>query len=498
MPPMPVSRPVLLATSGGGLPRREPTTPGVLAPTVALFLIRQVFDTLRCRVLLEPLATALLQPSVPPAFACALPLAPQPSEPSHGRSDGDHMTNTLRGHFLKFLECQEDAPFVLAASVVHSCVQNRQGVSLGCLESARVVPSWATSSARGAELSCESFEVFLLLLRALQRHASWMADTFQVLVRIVLDVFLEPSVCHNAECYSAGVRTVHATLRSAAQRAWGLLQEALSGGAVNDSLLDVFLEEWEVLRGPLPAVAEAASSARRLLPPPAAGARGSVAHRAIRSFLLLRRLLADMVRHTPEVPRERRDEQPAPCFWAEPTNEPTPLQVDPEHLGSFHEGLCFELGGSERIVCGVSTPEGGKETRYLLLHDFWLLLVRPDLAKPGWAVVTTLWPIQQVQCLIDRSNPRLLMVAMQGHRSGLPPGECLAERLGTGPSTCFTMTLNFEDVRRCHRAQAHLQGRCWEVRARLLREAVAFVKAACSQPLPDGLLPDRGYPLETE
>jgi len=514
-PTAPVTRPVPLPGGGGssssGSSRRDavPAPPRVLAPTIALFLIRQVFDTLRCRVLLEPLATALLQPTVSRALACLLPFGPQSNEPSSDAAQGDHLPNPLRERFLKFLECTEDDSFILAASVLHTCVRNRQGFSLGFLESARVVPPRANgrADARAGPLGGARFEVSVLLLRALQRHASWAADTFQVLVRIVLDVFLDPSLCHNAECYSVAVRTVHEALCSSAQRAWSFLQEALAGGAVDDSLLDVFLEEWELHRGPLVAVAEVCSNARRLLPHlatsaaavrgPAGSTGGPAAQRAVRSFLLLRRLLADIVRHTPQVPHDRPDGQPTLCFWAGPTNEPSPLQVDPKFLGSFHEGMRFELGNTDRIVCGVSTPEGGKETRYLLLDDFWLLLVRPDLAAPGWAVVTTLWPLQQVQCLIDRGNPRLLMIAMQGYRTGPSPGESTAEKLG-GPTLCFTTTLNFEDVRRCHRAQGHLQGRRWEVRARLLREAVAFVNAARAQPLPNGLLPEAARLPESE
>jgi len=481
-----------------------PAPPRVLAPTVALFLIRQVFDTLRCRVLLEPLATALLQPAVAEALACALPLAPAAAAHTVCRPPGqDHVPNALRRHFLRFLERQEDAPFLLAAAVVHTCVR-KQGFSRGFLESAKVVPPRASSGEFRVEKPCgstECFEVFMLLLQALQRHPSWLPDTFQVLVRIVLDVFLDPSVCHNAECYSTTLRLVRAALHSAAQRALGFLQEALAGGAVDDSLLDAFLEEWELHRGPLIAVAEVCGNARRMLLPPAASAPaprgpsrqpasatgGVGAQRAMRSFLLLRRLLADITRYTPQVPVERVEGQSRPCFWASATNEPSPLQIDTKLLGSFHEGMSFELGGAERIVCGVTSKDGGRETRYLLLHDFWLLVVRPDLSVPGWAVVTTLWPLQQVQCLIDRSNPRLLMIAMQGLRGGPAPGEASVERMGgSGPGACFTTTLSFEDVRRCHRAQSHLQGRRWEARARLLREAIAFVKDVCSRPPPEG------------
>uniref|UniRef100_A0A7S1AZN9 FPL domain-containing protein n=1 Tax=Noctiluca scintillans TaxID=2966 RepID=A0A7S1AZN9_NOCSC len=470
--------------------------PRGVSPQVALFLLRQVFDIFSCQVLLEPLASALLQPSIPVTLAYSLPHVQDGLQ-----TDGDLTANALRSRFLRCLCSRQDATFLLAASVVHSCTLNRRSLSLAFLESARVLPSatardpapscvssgssseisssrkglWGRKlkklmpkkSSQGHESSSDDVEanadveVLFWLLESLEH--GWLPDTMQVLVRIMLDIFLDPSACHNTICRAAFTEVLHASVRTAAQALRQLLEEASPA----DSLLDLFLDEWalhhipanvaEVCGNPLYLVSATSPQSKQ---PPVDDRK-----KVIRSFLLLRRLLADYTRFAADIPMERSSE--TVCSWAVPSAEVSPLRIEELTVDRFREGSSFEVGKTDRIVCGVAVPEG-KHTRYFLLHDFWLLLVQPDLTKPGWSVVKTLWPIHLVQSIIDRSDPRTVQVGMHAPRS--------ENGSNRKPLTYLTLTLSFEDVTRCHSADQHLQKRRLAVRGVLMRKALAFVQ----------------------
>jgi len=364
-------------------------------------------------------------------------------------------------------------------------------------------PPAAAQPSAGSE--AEVSEVLLLLLQGLQRHASWQLESFQVFVRILLDIFLDPSICHHAKSQAAIKETLEIAVKSSAQLVGRVLHGATvgapekpgAGGSLDDSLLDLLLEEWEIHKAPLASVSDMCGSPRCLLPPAAPAIHGVTAMRrpptssrgqqqgqkTIRSFLLLRRLLMDLAQFMPQVPRERNcvpNVQP----WSNVAfNDPMPFQVDEELASDFSENMNIEVGPMERIVCSLATTQG-KQTRYLLLHDFWLLLVQPDLTMMGWAVVKTLWPLRSVQSLIDRSDPRTLRLGMNALRGAVGSGEATVSRsaesgggAGDRPSMYLTLTLNFEDVTRCHSADKHLQKCRQEVRAKLMEKAVAFVDA---------------------
>jgi hypothetical protein len=288
---------------------------------------------------------------------------------------------------------------------------------------------------------------------------------------------------------------VHTNWKAAAQRLRTVLEEALTSRRNADNLLDVILEEWEWHTAPLVSVTEVCGDARQMLLRPAAGASSGAAaadRRPVRSFLTLRRLFMSIVKYVPQVPREQSAAgQPlGGCFWEGPCPEASPVEVDVERQGSFREGLSFEMGSSDRIVCGVAAQDGTKHTRYLLLHDVWLILVQPDLKTPGWAVVTTLWPIHLIQSQVDRSDPRSLQIGMQAHRGGAAPGEAAVPSTGFGAERKGSLlTLNFEDVSRCHTADMHLRKSRQEVRTQLMQQALAFVNKCLTEPLPQ-------FPLE--
>eukprot|EP00927_Polykrikos_kofoidii_P016368 TRINITY_DN17390_c0_g1_i1.p1 TRINITY_DN17390_c0_g1~~TRINITY_DN17390_c0_g1_i1.p1 ORF type:complete len:900 (-),score=144.43 TRINITY_DN17390_c0_g1_i1:423-3122(-) len=529
-----------------------------IAPVVALFLLRQVFDTFRCRVLLEPLASALLQPFVPAGLAFSI------HGTEHGTSTVADVTlrgsgfqqaqlvpNALREQFLKYLKSDEDALFLFSASVLHSCVKNRRALPLSFLEAARILPpresrrpgevgpevavssiadmsraahvatavaveqqqrrkaspggGYVGGESTSACLEDQQIELLMPLLHALGRHAELQLDTFQVLCRIFLDVFLDSALFHHSRIQAAASKALNTAVRSAALRLRDLLQE--NNG--DDSVLDVILDEWELHKAPPVNVSDVCTNPRRLLQS-ISTCRKSVAslssreenrkrmQKAVRCFFVLRRTFLDFVKHSRtgwggEQTSDTTDQGSTFDLppWAGQATEASPFQLEEETAENFSEGMSFEIGRMDRIVCGVAAPNG-KHTRYLLLHDFWLILARPDLSAPGWVVVKTLWPLWQTQAITDRSDPRTLRIGMVAHRSGPCPGEAVPASSQTACSSppepgeeqasdLFTLALNFEDVRRCHAADIHLQRRRQDLRARQLRKAVAFVERCCSQ-----------------
>jgi len=154
--------------------------------------------------------------------------------------------------------------------------------------------------------------------------------------------------------------------------------------------------------------------------------------------------------------------------------------------------MAIELGRQDRIVCAVATKEG-RRTQYLVLHPFLLLLVQPDLVSPGWAIVRTLAPVRVVESQVDRADSRTLRLGVRLARGAPGPSESSAYDPTTGAeagswlsadehrgSSLYTLTLSFEDTKRCHCADLHLSNRRKEVRAQLRRRLEAFVDGFCS------------------
>eukprot|EP00913_Durusdinium_trenchii_P025257 g23711.t1 len=83
-----------------------------------------------------------------------------------------------------------------------------------------------------------------------------------------------------------------------------------------------------------------------------------------------------------------------------------------------------------------------------MLDPTWLILADPRSSDE--AVITTVWPLWQVQSLIDRSDPRTLQIGMNAHQPGMKHGEAIA--YNPPISTYFTLTLNFSDVKACNEA----------------------------------------------
>eukprot|EP00928_Gymnodinium_smaydae_P030568 TRINITY_DN22696_c0_g2_i2.p1 TRINITY_DN22696_c0_g2~~TRINITY_DN22696_c0_g2_i2.p1 ORF type:complete len:746 (-),score=142.71 TRINITY_DN22696_c0_g2_i2:64-2301(-) len=557
-----------------------------LMPVVALFLLRQVLDTLRCRLLLKPIFTALLQPLVPLALAYYLPEARRAMSPARdSRSNQDHMSNTLRGDFLAMLYGEDDGQLLFSASVLHSCVRGRWALPPDFMQEAGVLPSAVDSSTTSnasttapasngggtssssisgttslaaasaassfrklsgkmslpsaAQRSAknptppepvavssepkqekqEKLEVLPLLLKGFEHQASWRLDTCQTLCRIVLDLFLEPVLAQNMQLHAAALRALHGAMCQAAKRALAVMR-----GNTDEAILDTFLDEWEFHKRPTVTVTEVAGQIRRVLlalPASAATAASSRSGRrrvsasaeaakafrvVARNLLVLRRTLASLVRYGAALRRESRDGTPtvrgeghSRSPHAEPWNgsseEQAPFQQDEgSERERLREGAAFEVGHMDRIVCGVAAAGGSKHTRYLLLHNSYLLLAQPDLSSPGWLVVRTLWPLSRVQSLVDRGDPRTLRLGLSARRGSPGPGEAIAAFRQQAPlevaeddcqGAYYTLTLNFEDVRRCHAANLHLQDCRKDLRGKLNQSVLEFVERCSNQAPPE-------------
>lgn len=476
--------PMLLTgiTAGDEMDLDEPTH--ILMPAVALFLIRQVFDTFRCPCLLVPLASALVERRVPVALAFVLPQCPElgtVSPPAHLQQD--LLPNALRAHFLECLESTSDAVFLLAAGVVHGCLQHAD-----CLWPAlrkQLAPAAAGRAAEAdARLPTDSYiEVCHTLLQATSRYASWQLDTLEVLARVLLDMFLRPEmILHPVVCVD-----LRQVVRSAVQRAAEAFHDVVAKcsalGESGNWILDVFAEEWMEHKAPRVDVAQFCGDPMRLLPPPlwgsSAAQRGpsrsrspdaceevpGEARNAARRFLVLRRLLADFEQHAPEA--AHAELLRSGCPWARASEQPNPVAV--EVANAFHEGTTLDLGAFEQIVCGVAGPKG-KCTRYLLLHDYWFMLVQPDVALPGQGTVKTLWPLWQVHSLVDRGDPRTLQIFLKDASAVSPSKPALEDRAAGTP-----IVLNFKDVGRCHSAQGHIERQRQSIRLELMQKLAEFV-----------------------
>jgi hypothetical protein len=404
--------PVLLT----GICSSSSTSPGTVVPVrVQMFLIRLLFETFHSRMLLEPLAAALFSSCSPPAISL-----PNGMDHLPGRF------NPYRTRLVQQFENADDRSLLLASAVVHGCICKRDALPRGFLEAAKILPpspvnlnpgsndqmgwllkllfhplgacrpsnskdSVVDGNGDGCEsqLQGEQAELLVLLLQSMSRQEDWQLDTLRTLSSILLAWFAETAVQHSIQCQALATEALHVATRQAARRA----VEVLEQGRPDDQVLDILLEEWELQLEPPLDVHRSCGDPSCLLPssPSQSGDVDGSARKAVRSFLMLRRLLLDLVEQATALQNGQS--------WQgkrRADNEKSPLAVEEtDGPDALREGVSFEIGNVERVMCTISAPEG-KSTRYLITHDFWLLLAQPDLSTPGWAVVKTTWPLWQV------------------------------------------------------------------------------------------------------
>ena len=468
--------PVLLAgVSNANAVPRNGNVVRTLSPHVALFLIRQVLDTFHCPVLVEPMAQALLWSTVPAALAYVLP----GQVSSSFTSEGDFVKNPLRDSFMATLSLPEDRTFLMAAAVLHGCIMKRTVFSDEFLVKATLLPTQArkssTRSASKGELSQSLPEALALLFQAIRDRTSWPLQSYMALVRMLLEVSHASHI--PAGVHAVALKSSIASMRAAAAHVQEVLREAQAADDGGAWLVDIFCEEWEQHKVGLLHLPEFFTDARRLVPQGrgSGGRRSSLqryglvfAQHAVRSLFLCRRLVRGLQCPRQEVPSQPGEPSPP---WVRFSDEPSPLQLD--EASRPIEGSQMDLNGCSSIGCSfaASKPTAQRNQRQLVLDPGWLVVA--EVANGKEAVVTTVWPIWQVQSLIDRSDPRTLQIGMNAHKPGMKPGEAIA--YNPPISTYFTLTLNFNDVKSCNEAAVHLQTRRLAIRSQMLKEVAGFV-----------------------
>jgi len=468
--------PVLLAgVSNANAVPRNGNVVRTLSPHVALFLIRQVLDTFHCPVLVEPMAQALLWSTVPAALAYVLP----GHVSSSFTSEGDFVKNPLRDSFMATLSLPEDRTFLMAAAVLHGCIMKRTVFSDEFLVKATLLPTQArkssTRSASKGELSQSLPEALALLFQAIPDRTSWPLQSYMALVRMLLEVSHASHI--PAGVHAVALKSSIASMRAAAAHVQEVLREAQAADDGGAWLVDIFCEEWEQHKVGLLHLPEFFTDARRLVPQGrgSGGRRSSLqryglvfAQHAVRSLFLCRRLVRGLQCPRQEVPSQPGEPSPP---WVRFSDEPSPLQLD--EASRPIEGSQMDLNGCSSIGCifAASKPTAQRNQRQLVLDPGWLVVA--EVANGNEAVVTTVWPIWQVQSLIDRSDPRTLQIGMNAHKPGMKPGEAIA--YNPPISTYFTLTLNFNDVKSCNEAAVHLQTRRLAIRSQMLKEVAGFV-----------------------
>ena len=120
------------------------------------------------------------------------------------------------------------------------------------------------------------------------------------------------------------------------------------------------------------------------------------------------------------------------------------------------EGSSIDLGKRDRIVCTHITSSLGRSTRYLILDRFRVILVAPDLVRPGYASIKYIEMLRRFKSVaVSRDDQRILKLTL---------ADGTEERLG------------FEDLKRCHLALMHLETQRIEIRKGIFRNIDAMIK----------------------
>lgn len=486
-----------------------------LEPRVALFLVRQVLDTIRWPMLAQPLAGALLLHKVPDDI---LPWMP-PDAPLQFHST-----------FVNFLKGGDDAALVCAAGILDIVVQHRPMFPPSFLEEARIVPPSLSSKRAKMQpplLSEHNLDVPYFLLLMLQRPGWWRSETFRILLLLIAELFLDPLLATFHDIRGHAENMARGAACQVVAEVIALLQDKRlhqqdgrqQGDGLPGELLDIFVEEWRERDAPAPRLTDLCLDAWRLLADSAGGEAEErpppreYARRIVKAFVHLRALMNRL--------EQGRGEQPAasavarlaasPFPWANWTltctdvrdivfeagdgrgaevrahkrrailaetaqAEAALLQASPSAGCAFQEGMPLELGALPRLPCRVLCCADGGE-RLLVLHGSYLVLARPQNVAPGRALVTTVWPLQQVQPLPERGEPRTLQLFLQALTPGKPPGDSVEVRGAGGRGVNFAMAVTFQDVESCHQVVLRLQRGRAEVRAQLLQQVVSFLEA---------------------
>ena len=117
------------------------------------------------------------------------------------------------------------------------------------------------------------------------------------------------------------------------------------------------------------------------------------------------------------------------------------------------EGDLVDLGKRDRIFCAYLSGSG-RASRYLVLDKTRLILVSPDLVRPGFATVKLVRPLRSFSEIAVRKDDQRILV------------------LGAGEQQ-----LGFEDAKRCHLALMHLETKRIELRKNVYGRIEALLRS---------------------
>jgi hypothetical protein len=125
------------------------------------------------------------------------------------------------------------------------------------------------------------------------------------------------------------------------------------------------------------------------------------------------------------------------------------------------EGDSVDLGKRDRIFCFyVSPTSSAKASRYLVLDKRRLILVSPDLVKPGFATVKLLKPLRLFSSIsVSREDQRVLVFERSGEQ------------------------LTFEDAKRCHLALMHLETKRIDLRRNVYAKIESLLRTFVHYPV---------------
>lgn len=256
-----------------------------------------------------------------------------------------------------------------------------------------------------------------------------------------------------------------------------------SGPLSNPNLiLDLFEEEWHLIKSQRPQVREMISNTMSLLPF-ATNATSNIpleyrrpagdieiSRQAIQSFLLLRDLRHQM-RKSPD-----RD------FPASLTISISKMKVND----------LIELQLHQVIPCTVVSSQI-RAKLFLVLHPRYFILAERHADKVGWGVIRMLVPARLQEPFLDRVNPPMINFTLRIPYQPFPG--CVVIR-GANSRPMWTLTLLFVDRNQCMAARNHLQ-QCREAaRKVLLNQILAILPKAMPSDLPP--LPDLATQEDTK
>jgi len=134
------------------------------------------------------------------------------------------------------------------------------------------------------------------------------------------------------------------------------------------------------------------------------------------------------------------------------------MATDIRSLENFDvsENSIVEMGNRDRILC--THISSGRSTRYMLMDATRLILVSPDMTKPGFGIVKFFIELRRVQRIsVDKTDERILNLIVPGD-----PAPIL---------------LGFEDVKRSFLALTHLETRRIDIRRKIFEKIKKYISS---------------------